>query len=191
VRIKLLTLIISIIVFVGCSSKKEQDLLKSYSKNIEYHKNLQQTETAELIVDGQRVAMLTATYMFRPTLDKNDTRDEEFIIAVQFEEENSTMNFNKIFVSAVSTSSDTNTSHKTNEYSLTLNSAKAIKVKKIQHGDTRLKTLSFVTGWSEYYHITFKHTKSTRVNLKFSSKYANDMLNFSKIAKFVYTKKGF
>jgi len=191
---RLLFLSVILLLLMGCSSKKEQDLLKSYSKNIEYHKKLQQTETLELALDGQRVAMITATYLFRATLDKNDNRDEEFIIAVEFEDENARMNFSKTSSSLLA---EVNKAHENNnivgmkEYTLTLKGKKAIKVEKISQGDIRLKNLSFLTSWSEYYKVTFKHTPSKLFNLKFSSKSSNDVLTFSKVAKFVYTQKGF
>lgn len=183
---------------MGCTSKKGQDLLNSYQKNIEYHKNLQQTESTELKSGENRVAMMTATYLFRATLDKNDTRDEVFIIAVQFEEENARMNFS---TNSTSTSpaqtivllENNNTETKVFEdYSLTMKGIRAIKVERLSMGDKRLKNLSFLTAWSQYYQVTFPNIKSQMFSLSFSQKkYGTGLLTFSKVGKFVLTQKGF
>ena len=73
------------LLLVGCSSKEEKALLESYRKNIDYHKHLQQTEKAELYDGENSMAILTATYLYKPTFEKKDTRDELFIVGVQFE----------------------------------------------------------------------------------------------------------
>jgi len=182
---RLLFLAMIVLIISGCSSTKEQNLLKSYSKNIEYHKNLQQTQSATLRLGEESVASITATYMFRPTAEKNDTREEEFIVSVNFEDKNASMNFNQ---NAMFPSKDTGVE----SYTLTINTLKAIKVEALCYKDKRLKNHSFITPWSQYYKVTFPHIPSKMFNIKFANqKYGSIFLNFSKIAKFVYTKKGF
>ena len=179
--LRLLLGLIVIALFVGCSSKKEQALLNSYKKNIKYHKYLQQTEKAELSDANSSVAILTATYMYTPNFDKKDRREEVFIVGVQFEEpEVSTLNFDKKSIS-----------DDVNEYTLTLNGKKATKVVRLNENNKRLKGISFITDWGEYYEVTFPHT-GKRFSLVFENKvYGKGRLNFAKVAKFVYTKKGF
>ena len=182
VMFKIFFILISVVLFIGCASQREQALLKSYHDNIEYHKHLQQTENAELKEGEQTMGMLTATYMFRPNFDKNDTRDEVFLMGVQLEDENATINFKQ--------KSTSNTDEQV--YTLTLNGSHAIKVKSLSPTDKRLKELSFVTGWNHYYEVTFANTKSKSFNLSFANpRYGVSLLNFSKVARFVYTKKGF
>jgi len=173
--------LIVIALFVGCSSKKEQALLNSYKENIKYHKYLQQTEKAELSDANSSVAILTATYMYTPNFDKKDRRKEVFIVGVQFEEpEISTLIFDKKSIS-----------DDVNEYTLTLNGKKATKVVRLNKNDKRLKGISFITDWGKYYEVTFPHT-GKRFSLVFENKmYGKGRLNFAKVAKFVYTKKGF
>ena len=173
--------LIVIALFVGCSSKKEQALLDSYKQNIKYHKFLQKTEKAELSDGNTSVAILTATYMYTPNFDKKDKRKEVFIVGVQFEDsEVSTLNFDKKSVS-----------DNINEYILTLKGKKATKVVRLNENDKRLKGISFITDWGEYYEVTFPHT-GKRFSLVFENKkYGKVILNFAKVAKFVYTKKGF
>ena len=166
--------------FVGCSSKEEQALVKSYTDNMDYHKHLQQTEKAELFNGDSSAAILTATYVFTPSFDKNDTRDEVFIVGVQFEDpEVSTMHFDK------------KATDNANEYILTLKGKKAKKVVHLSQNDKRLHGVSFVTDWGEYYEVTYPHT-GKRFTLVFKNEqYGTSVLNFAKVAKFVYTKKGF
>lgn len=169
-----------VLLFVGCSSKEEQALVKSYTENMEYHKHLKQTEKAELFNGDTSAAILTATYIFTPTFGKNDMRDEVFIVGVQFEDpEVSTINFDK------------KATGNTNEYTLTLKGKKAKKVLHLNPNDKRLNGVSFVTDWGEYYEVTYPHT-GKRFSLVFKNKqYGSSRLNFAKVAKFVYTKKGF
>ena len=116
--LRLLLGLIIIMLFVGCSSKKEQALLDSYKQNSKYHKYLQQTEKAELSDGNTSVASLTATYMYKPSFEKKDTREEIFIVGVSFEEpEESTLNFDKKSIS-----------DNVNEYTLTLNGKKPQKL---------------------------------------------------------------
>jgi hypothetical protein len=165
---------------VGCSSKEEKALLKSYTQKIDYHKHLQQTEKAELFDGDTSIAILTATYMYSPSFEKNDTREEVFVVGVQFENpEESTMVFNK------------NKTINANGYILTLNGKTANKVVRLSENDKRLEGLSFITDWGEYYEVTYPHA-GKRFSLVFKNeRYGQSQLNFAKVAKFVYTKKGF
>jgi hypothetical protein len=180
VMYKLFLGLMVVALFVGCSSKEEKALLKSYTQKIDYHKHLQQTEKAELFDGDSSMAILTATYIYSPSFEKNDTREEVFIVGVQFENpEDSKMIFNK------------NKSTHTNEYTLTLRGKKANKVVHLSENDKRLDGLSFITDWGEYYEVTYPHT-GKRFTLVFkNAKYGTSTLNFAKVAKFVYTKKGF
>jgi len=170
-----------IALLVGCSSKEERVLLASFQKTDAYHKHLQRTEKAELFDGNTSVAFITATHLYTANNDKNDTRDEVFIIGVQFEDnDNARMTLDK---------NETLTND--NDYILTLNKNHAIKVIPLSHDDIRLKEFSFVTSWGKYYELTYPHAK-VRFSLVFSNaRYGDKALIFSKIPKFVYTKKGF
>ena len=173
---------IIVALFVGCSSKEEQALLKSYAENMSYHKRLQQTEKVELTdSNASVVAIVTATYMYTPNFDKNDTRNERFIVGVNFEEPD----FNSIKF----TNTDTTDS---SVYSLSMQGKDALKVKKLSLNDKKLEGISFVTQWGDYYEVTYPHINNKRLFLELkNSSYGNARLNFAKVAKFVYTKKGF
>jgi len=178
VMLRLFLGFVAVLLLQGCASKKEEALLQVYTKKIDYHKHLQQTEKALLYEGETSMVILTATYLFSPTADKNDTRPEVFIVAVQFDDaESQTLAFDA--------KSDA-------EFILTLEGQKASNVKVLAKGDRRLKDISFVTPWGKYYEVTFAHTAKKQFKLLFESKsYGKSTLSFAKVAKFVYTKKGF
>jgi len=163
----------AIALIVGCSSKEEQSFLTIYEKNKVYHQELLKTEKAQLY-DSENVtkAVLTATYLYTPVKDKNDTRDEKFIVGLYIEDEE--------------------ISYSTSDYRLTLNGSEAKSVKELAKNDARLKNLSFVSEWSTYYLFTFPHTNSKSFKLLFQSdQYGTSTLHFSKMAKYVFDKKIF
>lgn len=179
---KLFLGLMAVSLFIGCSSKEEQSLMKSYTENIQYHKYLQKTEKAELLDGENSVAILTATYLYTPNFEK-DNRKEVFIVGVVFEDPD---------VSSINFDANSSTTVAQNEYILTLKGKKAIKVVPLGKNDKRLEGISFVTEWANYYEVTYRHTASQRFSLVFENPlYGKETLNFSKVAKFVYTKKGF
>ena len=170
-----------VVLLVGCSSKEEQDLMKSYTENTQYHKYLQKTEKTELMDGDNTVAILTATYLYTRNFKKIDKRNEVFIVGVAFDNPDvNTINFDK-----------TSTTANEQEYTLTLKNEKAIKVVRLDKNDKRLKDISFVTDWGDYYEVTYPHA-SKRFSLVFENAlHGKGTMNFSKVAKFTYTKKGF
>lgn len=211
--------------------------MQSYKQNVDYHKQLQKTEKIQLFENNVTKAVLTATYLYTPTFEKKDTRDEEFIFGIHFEDEDidsmvdmmgirdaediqkmkekkqqesqhvrdSLLDDLTTFIGLgvdknervrveVKNNGD-NTSEKnstTVNYGLTLNKKKAIKIKALSKNDKRLKDIAYVTDWGSYYLVTFEHTNAKRFSLVFKSeKYGNGTFSFAKVAKYIYTKKGF
>ena len=71
---------------------------------------------------------------------------------------------------------------------------KSIKtiIEELNKNDERLKDIAYVTDWGSYYLVTFEHTQSKRFSLVFESeKYGKGTFSFAKVAKYIYTKKGF
>ena len=170
-----------VVLFVGCSSKEEQDLMKSYAQKTQYHKYLQKTEKTELMDGDKTVAILTATYLYTRNFKKIDERDEVFIVGVAFDDpEANAINFDK-----------TSTTANEEEFTLTVNNKTATKVVRLDKNDKRLKDISFVTDWGEYYEVTYPNV-GKRFSLVFENTlYGKGTMHFSKVAKFTYTKKGF
>jgi len=163
----------AIVLLLGCTSKQESDLMQAYEKKIAYHKQLQKTEKIQLYDGNVTKAMLTATYMYTQNFEKNDTRDEEFIVGFHLEDE---------ALENIDTGS----------YSLTLNGHTAKKVIELKLEDERLKEISFVTQWGSYYLVTFPHVESKNFTLVFKSEaYGEGVLHFAKVAKYVLSKQAF
>jgi len=164
---------IAIALLLGCTSKQEADLMQAYNEKVNYHKQLQKTEKTQLYQDNVTKAMLTATYLYTPNFENNDTRDEVFIVGLYLEDKAS----GKI-------NGEGNT--------LTLNGKTAKEIKALRLDDERLKDLSFVTPWSSYYLVTFPHESNKKITLVFESKsYGKGELHFAKVAKYVLTKEAF
>ena len=186
---KLFLGLLTLLLFTGCSSKEERALLKSYTEKTVYHKLLQKTEKTEFFENDNPIAILTATYEYTPNFEKNDTRDEVFIVGVAFlDPEVSRMRFDL---------NSTNDKDKNviltneNEYILTLNHKSPTRVVPLQPNDKRLKSISFVTEWGDFYEVTYPHA-SKKFTLVFENRqYGKKVLHFAKVAKFIYTKKSF
>ena len=159
----------ALVLIVGCSSKDEEKFFTVYEKNKAYHFELQKTEKAQLYDDENVTkALLTATYLYIPTEDQNDTRDEKFIVGLYVDDEE--------FMGS--------------DYNLTLGNTLPKKVKKLSENDPLLKDISFVSEWSTFYLFTFPHTDKKSFKLLFQSgQYGKSELNFAKKAKYVFNKK--
>jgi len=233
--------LIAIGFFVGCTTSREDALMQSYQKKVDYHKQLQKTEKIQLFENNVTKAVLTATYLYTPNFKKKDIRDEAFIIGVHLEDETeveikdiieifgirdvddikrmrdrqkeeSEIVSNSLYSDMMSLL-DTNNSNdsskittkkqknkknnsknksKVEKYGLILQGKNAIDIKVLSKNDKRLKDIAYVTDWGSYYLVTFEHTDSKRFSLVFKSeKYGNGTFSFAKVAKYIYTKKGF
>ena len=156
----------------GCSSKEEKHFLAVYEKNKEYHLKLQKTEKINL-KDGEFTKiLLTATYLFEPSSDKEDKRDEKFIVGFYVTDED-------VFVDI-------------SDYEITLNGTEPKSIKMLQKNDPLLRSISFNSEWTHFYLLTFPHTNSKSFKLLFESDfYGKGELHFAKVAKYVLTKKAF
>ena len=231
--------LIAIGFFVGCTTSREDALIQSYQQKVDYHKQLQKTEKIQLFDNNVTKIVLTATYRYTPNFEKNDLRDEEFIIGIHFEDEgvesivdmmgvrdaeeiqkmkekkeqqskyanssllddisiligmrdkNESVNIDDEKKSdKIKTSEDDNNTMPM--YGLTLNKKKAIHIKVLDKSDERLENIAYVTEWGNYYLVAFEHTNSKRFSLVFESEqYGKGTFSFAKVAKYIYTKKGF
>ena len=78
------------------------------------------------------------------------------------------------------------------KYGLTIEGKYAIEIETLDRDDERLANIAYVTDWGSYYLVKFEHVKSKRFSLVFNSeKYGNGTFPFAKVAKYIYTKKGF
>jgi len=147
--------------------------MEAYTQKISYHKQLQKTEKTQLYHNGQTKIMLTATYLYTPNFELNDTRDEVFIVGVHLNDKA----FGKI---------------ESSEYNLTLNGELPKEIIKMNRDDERLKGLSFISDWADYYLVAFPHEQSKKITLVYEhKKYGKGILHFAKVAKYVLNKEAF
>jgi hypothetical protein len=160
------------VLLLGCSSKEEEKFLTVYEKNKNYHMQLQKTEKTKLTDGNYTKALLTATYLFEPIEDKNDTREEMFVVGLYLDDDEGTF--------------------ESGEYNLTLNGTVPKSVKSLSRNDPYIKTISFASEWTDFYLFTFPHTKAKSFKLIFNSElYGKGELHFAKVAKYVLTKTPF
>ena len=171
-------LFVTILFLIGCTTKKEDRLLKSYTEKIEYHKQLQKTEKIQLYENNETKVVLVATHIYTVNYEKKDTRDEVFIIGLDMENEDINDTVALFNIQKLDTSKKVNDEKpkkkkkqkkKVPIYGLTINGKKAVSIKKLDTNDKRLENLSFVTEWGNYYLVTFKHVKNKRFSLVFNS----------------------
>jgi len=161
----LFSLIIISLGLLGCSSKEALVLQKSYKEQISYYKALQKTEKIQLYQDNETKIMFTATYLYKPSLENNNSL-ENFIIGVHYED------------------------NSTKDYSLSLNGQKALKTQILAYTDKRLKDISFVSEWGEYSLVSFPHNEAKKEILTIQSpSYGTASLYFSKVAKYIFENK--
>ena len=217
---KIFVLIVTLAFFVACTSKEQKTLMQTYEKEKNYHMNLQKTEKTQLY-DGQVTkAMLTATYLFEQSVDKNDTRDEVFIVGIyieeneddafdeaSFEEDEYTLVLRDVPVKKKSktkkdkTKKDESKKEKTKKDKDKKDKDKKDKDKKdilpksiklLKANDPLLKEISFKSEWSKFYLVTFPNTKKRSFKLVFESYfYGKGELNFAKVSKFVLSGEAF
>jgi hypothetical protein len=168
-KIWILALLLALL--TACTSKDEKALMKSYEKEKTYHKMLLKSEKTQLY-DGQYTkAVLTATYVSKQKIDKNEKFDEKFIIGVYLEDSNGTS-----FIK--------------DGYTLTLNGVSPKSITTLKKEDVKEKGISFVSEWSHFYLVTFPYIKNKRFKLLFKSTlYGKGELNFAKVAKYSFGKR--
>lgn len=201
---KIFVMIITLVFFVACTSKEQKTLMQTYDKEKNYHMQLQKTEKTQLYDSQVTKAMLTATYLFEQSVDKNDTRDEVFIVGIyieedeydtfdeySFEKDDYTLVLRDTRTKKSKTKKDKNKKGENKD-----DEAKKDKlpksIKPLKAGDPLLKDISFQSEWSKFYLVTFPHTKKRSFKLIFESDfYGKGELNFAKVSKFVFTKQAF
>jgi len=187
---KLIFIALAIGIISGCSSKEEDKFLNVYEKNIKYHVNLAKTERVKLSDGNSTKILLTATYLFEQTTNKEDTRDEKFIVGLYNDDNNgsfSSADYNLTLRGKFKNGVD---SKGVVKYKQKTKFPKSIKL--LDKNSPMLKDISFKSEWTEYYLYSFPHTKSKVFKLIFKSKnYGKGELNFAKASKYVFTKQAF
>ena len=134
-----------------------------------YHISLLNTQKAQLIASLETKALLTATYL-------NPVYTRENCTHLCMEVEDGEYFFVGVFIR------DSKTHHFQDKgYSLTLNGAKPLEIKKLEKDDPLKYEMPMVDGWSTYYKVKFPTSDLKNFNLLFSSdRFGTDKLSFSK-----------
>ena len=144
--------------------------MQVYEKNKTYHKLLQKTEKIQLYEDKVTKILLTATYLNSPEKEKQQKKDEVFVVGFYAEEEESG-------------------GLGGGNFSLTLDGKSPKSMKVLDKKSKYLKHISFVSEWNQYYLLHFPYTSKKSLKLTLESKtYGKGDLHFSKVAKYVLVK---
>ena len=175
--------------------------MKDYKEKKIYFNTLQKTETMLLVENNITKKVLTATYLRDKNARISDKNNEVFIVGLYFEGEEigelsdifeirSISENNKIKTKIVQ--NDENNKTSIEKYTLKLNGKSPISVEKLPLSDPRLIGLTLISEWSTYALVTFKHEKNTRLTMTFKSpQHGSASANFSKVAKYIFTKTAF
>ncbi|MCK5853620.1 MAG: hypothetical protein KAG56_00275 [Sulfurovaceae bacterium] len=164
------TLLLSLIFLINaCSEKDKSNISQLINKDDIYHVSLLNTQKAQLIASLETKALLTATYL-------NPVYTRENCNHLCMEIEDGEYFFVGVFIR------DSKTHHFQDKgYSLTLNGAKPLEIKKLEKDDSLRYEMPMVDNWSTYYQVKYPTADLKNFNLLFSSdRFGTDKLSFLK-----------
>jgi hypothetical protein len=181
--------------FTGCMGEK-QAFIERLETNRTYHKMLQRTEVADLTIDKKKEGVLLASYLYTPTLEKRDLRDDVFIVALHFDnhkrvteayvKESITL-FGKVSLTDEEAALVKEFGVKRRDENVT-----ATHIRALTQEEAKAKKLSFVTPWSYYFELRFPHMESDKIRLRFDDgEYTKTQLVFTRRFKYIYSGTGF
>jgi len=188
--------IAALFLFSGCASKERVKLMQTYEKKKQYRKRLIKTEKVQLYEGNLTKVTLTATYLNKNTRAKEGEEDTFLNYVNPFEifedKKKHVSKEDERFIVGIYVDDEGMGESELYDFNLTLNDKPPKKIVPITHDDPRLKNISFIADWSQFFFITFPHMESDRLTMAFESKqYGKGILHFAKKAKYVYTKKAF
>jgi hypothetical protein len=166
------TTVVSALLLAGCTRSGEAELLSHYEKNKRYHRHLLKTEKVQLYDGNLTKVALTATYLDGPSQEHNRSKEERFIVGLYID--------------------DTLPEDTPYDFNLTLEGISPNRVERLAAWDKRLKEISFVSDWTNFFLVSFPHMQKNRFRLIFESGiYGRGELLFTKKAKYTFTKRAF
>ena len=207
---KIIFLFLALVLLVGCSSKGQEEFLRKYEKRKNHYSHLQKTEKVQLYKEdrnctkeinctkdekdiGTTKVLLTATYLYTPTLNTDDKRDEVFVVGM-YAEDSEIQQFNKegFSLTLEGKKEKKNKRNKRKKKEKKSKFMKPISITLLNKNSPYLKNISFVTDWNKFYLVHFPHSNKKQFKLKFkSAKYGEGTLRFAKAAKYTFSKKAF
>jgi len=188
--------ITAVVLVGGCTSPERVKLLHTYEKEKTYHKRLMKTEKVQLYEGNLTKVTLTATYLNRNSRAKEGEKDSFVNYMNPFEifedREKRTPKKDERFIVGIYVDDEGMENEPLYDFNLTLNKKEPKSIQPLSQNDPRLKNISFVAEWSQFFLVTFPHINADRLTMKFvSDQYGKGLLHFAKRAKYVYTKKAF
>ena len=188
--------ITAVVLLGGCTSPERVKLLHTYEKEKTYHKRLIKTEKVQLYEGNLTKVTLTATYLNRNSRAKEGEKDSFINYMNPFEifedRAKRTPKEDERFIVGIYVDDEGVDKEGLYDFKLTLNHKTPKSVKALSESDPRLKDISFVAEWSQFFLVTFPHINSDRLTMEFESdQYGKGTLHFAKKAKYVYTRKAF
>jgi len=178
--VKKISLLLSLFIMFGCSSKKDKcgtreysDFAQLFTKDEIYDKSLKNTHKAQLMASFETKALLTATYL-NPVFAqrnckkrfKNQMKDGEYFFIGVFITNSEQSEFNK------------------KGYLLTLNGRPPIDIKLLEENDPLRYEMPMMNNWSTYYKVKFPTVQKQELKLVFeNNRFGKDMLIYQKEKK--------
>ena len=162
-------LLTSALILGGCTIKENSNISQLFKKDDIYHISLQNTKKAQLIASLETKALLTATYL-NPVYSNENCKN--LCMTVDDAE--------YFFVGVYITDSEKN-EFNNKGYSLTLNGAKPIEIKKLEKDDSLRYQMPMVNNWNSYYKVKFPIVEGNELHLTFENdRFGKDVLEYSK-----------
>lgn len=147
----------------GCGSR---NALGYFKKDQYFEDAMTQLQTGTIVQALQTRAVINAVYL-NGVDSKTYHGDEYFFIAVYID--------NDFFDDAKRGLFNEN-------YSLTLNGAKALKITPLDDDNALRRSMPLAARWNEYYLVRFEESESSKMGLKLASKrYGEIILNYSQV----------
>ena len=163
------TLLVTLCMVLGCSTKEEKIFKEAYKKDIVANHALQKTEKIQLYKqeDNSTKVLITATYVMPKELKSK--KNERFIVGMYIEDNGE----------------DEENSISINDVSLQLNGKKAKHIQKLKKKSALLKEIPFISTWTHFYVLDFPHVEKKTLNLSVNMPYLGKKdVMFSKVAKY-------
>lgn len=180
------------VLLLGCSSKENDRLMETYSQKSHSYKMLQKTEKLQFKENNETTLLLTVSYINTQILMNDDVSDEIFLLGIYSDKKEMKSLPYKDFEITLKNlmTKEEKITYKKQKFlkeDLRIKVSKKVKVKKVKYVKPKdiqlvskdspyLKDISFVSDWSQFYLIKFKHMAGNRLILRIKSKKSEEAL---------------
>ena len=189
------TNLVVISLFLGCSSKNESSMKRTFDKNIAKHTKLQKSEKIKISLNEEVKVAITATYLnSKESLhDEKNSIHEKFIVGIyqsgdiygvgfSSNEQNITLNIDY-------PKTDKELTKEEERIRRRGYNALPLISRELSHSDPILSNIPLVNSWTQYYLLEFPHTNRDKFVLIYQNRQlgrTKHQLSFAKSAKYLY-----